>query len=223
MIALVHTPSNPIVALLIALILFGISRPIIRRVAIAEANPWLVRIMTASLILHLLAAPAQIFVVNHFYHGVADWLRYDKQGSILGPEFRSFNFSFANANVRGIVNDGSVSIATGIVMAIVGVNQLGTFLVFSWLAFLGTIMFYRAFTLTFPGAYAGHRRYAIMLFFLPSMIFWTADVSKEAIMLLSLGLVAYGAAKVLVRRREGSAFWRWGSLSAFLSAPTNCC
>ena len=42
-----------------------------------------------------------------------------------------------------------------------------------------------------------------MLFFLPSMIFWTADVSKEAIMMLSLGLTAYGAAKVLARRRGG--------------------
>jgi len=109
----------------------------------------------------------------------------------------------ANANVRGIVNDGSVSIATGIVMAIVGTNQIATFLVFSWLSFLGTILFYRAFTLTFAGAPAGHRRYALMLFFMPSVIFWTADVSKEAIMMLSLGLTAYGIAKVLVHRRGG--------------------
>ncbi len=42
-----------------------------------------------------------------------------------------------------------------------------------------------------------------MLFFLPSLIFWTADVSKESLMMLSLGLVAYGGAKIFSRRRGG--------------------
>ena len=163
----------------------------------------MVRILVISLLLHLLAAPAQIFVVNHFYHGVADWIRYDNQGSILAPSFRSLDFTLAGANVRGIVNDGSVSIAAGIVMAIVGVNQLATFFVFAWLSFVGTIFFYRAFTLTFPGAEARFRRYAYLVFFLPSTMFWTADVSKEAIMTVSLGLVAYGLAKVLVRAPGG--------------------
>ena len=84
--------------------------------------------------------------------------------------------------MRGIVNDGSLSIFAGVVMAIVGVNQLATFLVFSWFSLLGSILFYRAFTITFPGDVPGHRRYAYLVFFLPSTIFWTADVSKEAIM-----------------------------------------
>ena len=219
LVAATHLASNPLTALLVAAILFGVSRPIIQRVAIAEANPWLVKILTASLILHLLAAPAQIFVVDHFYHGIADWIRYDTQGSLLAPGFRALNFSLAGANVRGIVNDGSVSIAAGIVMAIVGANQVATFLVFSWLSFLGTVLFYRAFTLTFPGVLAGHRRYALMLFFLPSMIFWTADVSKEAIMMLSLGVASYGAAKVLVRRRGGFTLLAVGVAIGILIRP----
>ena len=86
-------------------------------------------------------------------------------------------------------------------MAIVGVNLVATFLVFSWLSWVGCIFFYRAFSLTFEGA--DHRRYALMLFFLPSLIFWTADVSKESIMMLSLGLVAYGGAKIFARQRGG--------------------
>jgi hypothetical protein len=65
------------------------------------------------------------------------------------------------------------------------------------------LLFYRAFTITFPGVWAGHRRYAYLIFFLPSTLFWTADVSKEAIMTISLGLVAYGCAKVLVRAPGG--------------------
>ncbi len=193
-------PNSPIPALLVAVILFVVSRPIIARVAAAEGKPWLVRILTISLVLHLLAAPAQIFVVHHFYHGVSDWVRYDHQGAALAPQFRHFNFSLQGNNY-GIVNNESVSIAGGIVFAIVGINQSAAFLVFAWLSFLGIVLFFRAFSLTFGGA--GTRRYAYLIFFLPSMIFWTADLSKEAIMTPALGLVAYGAAKILSRRRGG--------------------
>ena len=41
------------------------------------------------------------------------------------PNFRHLNFTTAGANVRQIINDGSVSISTGIVMAIVGVERTG--------------------------------------------------------------------------------------------------
>ncbi len=201
MVLATEVPSNPYIAILVALVLFGLGRLIIRRVAFAENNQWLVRIMTIGLVLHLVAAPTQIFVVEHVYGGIADWTRYTHQGAILAPNFHRFDFTLAGANLRQIVNDGSVSIATGIVMAIVGVNVTATFLVFSWVSWVGCIFFYRAFTLTFAGA--DHRRYALMLFFLPSLIFWTADVSKESIMMLSLGLVAYGGAKIFARRRGG--------------------
>jgi hypothetical protein len=210
-------PSNPFVALFVAVVLVLVTRPIIRRVAAAEAKPWLVNIMTFSLVLHLLAAPAQIFVVDHFYHGVADWLRYDGQGSVLAPGFRHFDFSLAPGHLGRIVNDGSVSIAAAIVFVFVGTNKLAAFLVFSWFAFLGTILFFRAFSLTFAGA--DTKRYAYWLFFLPSTIFWTADVSKEAIMMMALGLVAYGAAKFLARQKGGFSLALIGVLLGFVIRP----
>jgi hypothetical protein len=217
--AVTHLHSSTFAALLTAAVLVTLSVPIVRYVADREHAPWLTRFLVAGLVLHLLASPAQIFVVDHFYHGVADWIRYDTQGSILAPGFRHLDFSLAQADVRGIVNDGSVSIAAGIVMAVVGVNQLAAFLVFSWLSWLGTTFFFRAFTITFPGAPAGHRRFAWMLFLLPSMIFWTADVSKESIMMLSLGVTAFGAAKVLDRRRGGYLLMLVGVAIGILIRP----
>ena len=201
MLVAAEIPTQPFFAVLVAVILFGLGRVIIKRVAFAEGNPWLINIMTIGLVLHLVAAPTQIFVVEHVYGGIADWTRYTHQGAILAPNFHRFDFTLAGANLRSIVNDGSVSIATGIVMAIVGVNLTATFLVFSWLSFIGCVFFYRAFSLTFAGG--DHRRYALMLFLLPSLIFWTADVSKESLMMLSLGLVAYGGAKIFARARGG--------------------
>jgi hypothetical protein len=194
----ISIPSNPLVGLAIAVALFAIGRPIIRRVSFAENNPWLVRVLTASLLLHLACAPMQIWVVDHFYNGVADWLRYDNQASVLASSYRHFNFSVPGGKLVGA---GMVTAITTSLFAIIGVNQVGVFFIFSFLAWLGLLFFYRAFSLTFAGA--SHRRYALLLFFLPSLIFWTSDVSKEAIMTLSLGLAAYGAAKILARRRGG--------------------
>ncbi len=194
-------PSNPVVGVLVAIVLLLLGRMVIRWVARAENNPWLVRILTWSLVLHLLAAPAQIFVVEHIYHGIADWQRYTHQGAAVASNFHHFDFTTAGTSVGKIVNDGSISIATGIVMTIVGADDLATFLVFGFLSFLGGVLYYRAFTLTFGGA--GFRRYAYFVFLLPSVIFWTGDASKEAIMFWCLALVAYGAARILRSRRGG--------------------
>src|SRR5580700_8064950 len=193
--------SQPIVALFIAAVLFGIGMTIIRRVAESEGDEWLARALMFCLLLHLICAPLQIWVVDHLYQGIADYTRYDSQGAVLANGFRHLDFSLGPANLRGIVSDGSVSIVTGVVFAITGVNQAGGFLVFSFLSFIGIVFFYRAFTVTFSGA--GNRRYGYLIFFLPTLLFWTSDVSKEALMMFLLGMTAYGCARILAHLRGG--------------------
>jgi hypothetical protein len=185
-------------SILIAAGLFALGRVVIGRVAPLESNPWLYKALTVCLVFHLLGAPVQIWVVDHLYGGIADYNRYDSQGAVLAEGFRHLNFSLAPAGLRGIVSDGSVSIVAGVVFAIIGVNQLGAFLIFSWLSFIGIVFFYLAFTTTFGGA--GSRRYGYLLFFLPTLIFWTSDVSKEAMMTFLMGLTAYGCARILAHR-----------------------
>jgi hypothetical protein len=185
-------------SIIIAAALFALGRVVIGRIAPLESNPWLYKALTVCLVLHLLGAPVQIWVVDHLYGGIADYNRYDAQGAILAEGFRHFNFSLAPAGLMGIVSDGSVSIVAGVVFAIIGVNQLGAFLVFSWLSFIGIVFFYRAYITTFGGA--GSRRYGYLLFFLPTLIFWTSDVSKESIMTFLMGLIAYGCARILAHR-----------------------
>jgi hypothetical protein len=185
-------------SIIIAAALFALGRVVIGRIAPLESNPWLYKVLTVCLVLHLLGAPVQIWVVDHLYGGIADYNRYDAQGAILSNGFRHLDFSLAPAGLMGIVSDGSVSIVAGVVFAIIGVNQLGAFLVFSWLSFIGIVFFYRAFITTFGGA--GSRRYGYLLFFLPTLIFWTSDVSKESLMTFLMGLTAYGCARILAHR-----------------------
>ena len=195
--------SQPIVAIIVAVALFAIGLAIIRRVVESEGDEWLSKALIACLIVHLICAPLQIWIVDHLYQGIADYNRYDSQGALLAPGFRHLDFSLAPGHLKGIVSDGSVSIVAGVVFAITGANQAAGFLVFSFLAFVGIVFFYRAFTLTFSGV--GSRRYAKLIFFLPTLLFWTSDVSKEALMTFLLGVTAYGCARVLAHRSGG--YW----------------
>jgi hypothetical protein len=191
--------SNPIVVALLAVALFTLGRRVvIRRIVEAEGgDPWLSKALTACLVVHLLAAPLQIWTVNHLYGGIADYTRYIYKGAALAGGFRHFNFTLPS-NLGGIVDNGSISIVAGLLFTLVGINQGAAFLIMSFLAFIGITCFYRAFTLTFSGA--GNRRYGYLVFFLPSLIFWTADVSKEGIMIFLLGVLTYGCAQVLARQ-----------------------
>ena len=194
-------PSAPLGIVVVGAILFAVSIPIARRVTALEMDPRFTRLLLISLVLHFLGGPAQIFVDNHAYHGVADFSGYVHQGATLSANFKTFHFTTQGARLRSVLGDGSVSIAAGLVFAIVGVNEVAAFFVFAFFSWLGSIFFFRAFCLTFPEA--AHRRYALMLFFLPSLLFWTDDVSKEAVMMLALGVTSLGAARVLARRRFG--------------------
>jgi len=185
----------------------------------ARRDSWrpLATIMVVSLLLHLLCAPAQIFVVHHFYGGVADWTRYTHQGALLASNWRSGHFMLAGTGIRGLLGDGAVSIAGGIIMTVLGPNQLAAFVVAAWLAFVGTVFFYRAFAVTFPEA--DRRRYAVLVFLFPSLLFWTSDVGKESIMLFALGLTAYGMALALRSRTVGYLYVVLGGALALVVRP----
>ena len=154
-----------------------------------------------AMVTHLVFVLAALYVVNHVYHGVTDYTRYVNQGAILGRHFDKFDFTLPPSVGNKLLGDGSVSVAAGVVFAIVGVNKIAGFFVFSWFAFLASIGFYRAFSITFPEA--SRRRYFYLVFFLPSLLFWTAGISKEAMMFISLGISAWGAALILAQRRGG--------------------
>ena len=191
--------TNLPVALVVAAILAWLGVLIAKKVARTDAYPALAKVMIASVLLHLLFAPLQIFVVDHFYAGVADWLKYDHLAAVLANTWRSGHFNLAG--VPASIGNGTIGIAGAVVMTLVGPNQLAAFFVCSWLAYVGCVFFYLAFRVTFPRA--DRRRYAILVFLFPSLLFWTADVSKEAFMLVGLGLAAYGIALVMVGKRGG--------------------
>ncbi len=214
---MVNGNGSLFVALITAAFLFAVTIPIAKRVARSEDDPSIRRIVMWGLGVHLLFAPISIYVVQHNYKGLTDYTKYLSQGALLARNFDSFHFTLSGTSLHSAIGAGGVSVAAGVVFAIIGVNKVATFFVFGWLAFLGSIGFFRAYSVTFPEA--SHRRYALLIFFFPSSLFWTAGVSKESIMFLSLGVASYGAARLLTRKPGGILLLILGGLIGLYIRP----
>jgi 4-amino-4-deoxy-L-arabinose transferase-like glycosyltransferase len=81
------------------------------------------------------------------------------------------------------------------------VTVLGATMFFTWLAFWGQYLCYRAFRIALPD---GDRvRYGRLIFLFPSVLFWTAPIGKDAIIFFGLGLALWGVARVFTRARGG--------------------
>ena len=71
------------------------------------------------------------------------------------------------------------------VYAVFGGQQIVGFLAFAWFGFLGQILFFRSFL---TGVEHGNqRRYALLVFFLPSLLYWPSSIGKEAYMMFAIG------------------------------------
>lgn len=192
------TSAAPLVAALVAVVLLTVTFPIARRLATQEDDPRLLWVVMGSTVLRFGCTVLQVIVVKSAYGGVADYTGYVNRGARLAADYRAGDFSLGTGRT---VADQAVNVVTGAVFTVIGTHHVAAFVVFSWFATLGLIAFYRAFRVGAPGC--DHFRYAVLLFFLPSLLFWPAVVGKEALMIGLLGVAAHGAARLLTARRGG--------------------
>jgi hypothetical protein len=193
MVLMSRTPFDVWGAAVLAPVLIAVSLPILRRQALREGNPGTFRLLALALIVKLAGAFALYYVSFSVYGGLADAVRDHTVGASLAEPFRHFDFS----GLQVVIGSPFIDVVTGFVYAIIGPSKLAGFLFFSWLGFWGLFLFYRAFVLAVP--YGRPRTYAHLLFFLPSLVFWPSSIGKEAWMMFTLGIGAYGIAKILDR------------------------
>jgi hypothetical protein len=133
-------------------------------------------------------------VLYGFYEG-GDAGRYFR----LGVQYSSFiwalDFSFFNPTYWRYANwwgTQMVMFITGFVLSIIGPTQPGGFLFFSILSFIGLLLFCKCFQNNYPNS--NLKYYATWLFLWPSLWFWPSSIGKDALILLSTGLLVYGYA-----------------------------
>jgi hypothetical protein len=208
-------PTSQVVAgAITAVILIGVTVPWVY-LWFRRREPDLARLAALAVVAKILASIARYFVAYQIYGGVADAAGYNTQGIRLAALFRKFQFTHLH-NGR-LVGTGFVNILAGFVYAFTGISEIGGFFIFSWLGFLGLWLFYMAFRVAVPEG--DRRRYFLLVFFLPSMLFWPSEMGKEAWMTLGLGLCAYGAARVLMRLRFGYTLLLVGCVATAMVRP----
>jgi len=196
---LIQTPYDIAGGVLVAHLLVIPTVPLLVRLLRKEEDRWVRRVVVGALVVKLFGTSARFAVAVSLYRGQQDALRYDRVGKLLAASFRRGDFADATAGRMG--GTQVIEFLTGLLYTATGDTTLGGFIAYSWLGFWGLYLFYRAFRIALPSG--EHRRYALLVFFLPSMVFWPSSIGKDAVMTFGLGMCAYGVASFVSHRRGG--------------------
>lgn len=194
-----HATYDTVAGVYVGIVLGFASLVAGRALARREPDAVVARLLLVAPLLKLGMAVARFGVSFVLYDGAADASVYHRQGVRLSALYEEGIF---NAELgKPFVGSGSIRALAGLLYTVTGPTLLGAFFVFAWIGFWGLYLFYRAFCMAVPDG--DHRRYAILVLLLPSLLFWPSSLGKEAVMTLALGIVAYGSARLLTHRRHG--------------------
>ena len=190
------------------------SVPLLRRAVRLESDRRIRQVIVGGFFVKLAMAFVNYGVAVRIYGDVADARGYHGNGARYAEAFRSGQFDLAE---QGELGRRFIDAVTGVVYTLTGPSRLGGYLVFAWFGFWGLYLCYRAFVVALPGGDA--RRYAVLVMLLPSTLFWTSALGKEAWMMLTLGVCALGTARLLTRQRGGLVLVGLGLLGGALCRP----
>jgi hypothetical protein len=186
-------------AFVIGPVLVMLALPMIRLAGRSLDAPWFAKMAFAALLLKMGGALARYWVAFVVYGGSADAAGYHGWGKVLAAQYASGNFA---ADIgRELIGTGFIRMLTGLIYVVTGPSLVGGYLVYSWIGFWGLVLAIRAFRIALPEG--DLRRYSLLIFFLPSMLFWPSGLGKEAWMMVGVGLAMYGAARLLTSGYRG--------------------
>ena len=167
----------------------------------------------------LLAAAAKVLgtllrygVMSDLY-ARGDFRRYLINGRVIADQLRDGEWP-AEA---GELGTPFMDFLSGVAYTFLPYSLVAGFAFFSLLSFIGAYLFFLAFRTAVTGGDA--KRYAVFIFFTPTMLFWPSSLGKEAWLVFTLGIASYGAARVLKRLRGGYLLVALGIAAMFAVRP----
>lgn len=158
----------------------------------SRQHPSLRRLMAVGLLAKVAAAGLYIIMVVRLYNYVADMTHYFSSAQTLAITYQQTGVLTFPDPLFGI---NFPPFLAQCIFAMTGISLPVAMLVFASMSYWGAYFLYRAFCISVPGAMRPDLL-ATLIFLLPSCIFWTASVSKDAVMMLGSGIATYGFAHV---------------------------
>lgn len=195
-----YTDADTWVPISVVFFLSLISVGICARVAGMPRDRRLFKILVLAFALKMLFTGPRYILNEVYYGGEVDAARYDQAGDFFVQNVANGHFSIEGSELDAFPKETRVvGYAVGVLYVIFGTTYFGGYLIFSWLSWLGLLCFFKAFRIAFPNA--PPYRAALLIFFLPSMLFWPSSLGKEAVMVFCLGVSALGVARLLTGTR----------------------
>lgn len=152
---------------------------------------WLPRLVMWGFVAKVTGAFLRYYMAIDLY-GTGDAFRYHGTGVAFARIWRTLEVPMSAAGGEGTAFTEEV---TGLVYSLYTPSLRGGFLLFAFIAFLGQLLFYAAFRPWLQGT--ALKRYAWVILFFPSIIFWPSAIGKDALMLLFMGLAVLGISRLL--------------------------
>lgn len=213
--AMDNASYDTVAGILVGIVLAVVALVAGRATAAREPDERIARLLRAAPLLKLAMAVPRFAMSFVLYDGSADSAVYHDQGIRLRASYAEGLFS-TDLGQR-FVGTGFIRMLTGLLYTLTGPTLLGAYFVFSFVGYWGLYLFYRAFCLAVPEG--DRHRYAMLVLLLPSLLFWPSSLGKEAWMVLGLGVLAYGSARVLTSRRPAFLIVLAGVVLAGLVRP----
>jgi hypothetical protein len=159
-----------------------------------RGNRFLKQLLTTALLARLVATSLYIWIGAYVYWSSVDAFHYWTVGWQRANDFSVVGWS---AFPPPFWNTNLINNLCGVVMLGTGSTLTGLFVLFALAALWGGYFLYRAFCIAFP---AGDTAlYGMLALLLPSNLFWSSAIGKDALAQLFIGLTAYGFARVCRR------------------------
>lgn len=158
---------------------------------VSKKDRLLGHLMFVGLLLKLAACAASLYIALRVYQGSADAAHYITAGRHIAGRYESlgtlqFYEPYWSTNfVRNL---------TGLICIILGPSMVNATVIYALLGFWGQYLAFRAFRTAYP--HGDERLAGMLLFLLPSIVFWPAAIGKDSLALLFIGMTIYGYARL---------------------------
>ena len=156
-----------------------------------RGDPYLKQLLSAGILARLAAASLYIWIGVFVYGTSVDAFHYWSVGMQRANDFSVVGWS---AFQPPFWSTNLINNVCGFIMLAIGDTLPGLFVLFALAALWGGYFFYRAFCIAFSRGDTA--LYGMLALLLPSNLFWSSPIGKDALAQLFIGLTAFGFAKV---------------------------